>query len=331
MDYKNRFKAELFATDNRSFNEKALELFRYQAKNNPVYSSYLQLRHISPDKVRDIKHIPFLPIEFFKSHRILSGDNPVKTVFYSSGTTGQARSSHHITDPQFYLKVAEAVFQKVYGALSGYIIPALLPSYLENKNSSLIYMVKDFMEKTGHPLSAIVTPEEFTRDLPAYRSSGRKILLFGVTYSLLELAENFKPDLSDFIIVETGGMKGRREELTREALHEILQKNLHTENIHSEYGMTELLSQAYSIEKGIFSCPPWMKVLLREINDPFEISTDLRSGGINIIDLANTDSCAFIETQDLGRMHEDGKFEVLGRFDNAEARGCSMLWGGNNR
>jgi len=326
MDFKESFKKDLFNISNQNFNEKALLLFNFQAKHNPVYKQYLQLLGKDPDKVSLIEEIPFLPILFFKTQEIKTDFFQERQIFYSSGTTGTQTSRHYIADPDFYLNNSEEIFKRFYGDLSGYIVLALLPSYQENPGSSLIYMVNHFIKQSGNELSGFVSEKTLLENLKKYKESSAKKLLIGVSYALWDLAENEQPDLSDFIVMETGGMKGRRTELVREELHEILKNGLNVSTIHSEYGMTELLSQAYSKGQGFFEGPEWFKILLRDINDPLTIGTGRSSGGINIIDLANVDSCAFIETQDLGRISEDKTFEVLGRFDNSDIRGCNLLY-----
>lgn len=328
MSFSNTFKNGLFEINERNFNEKALDLFNYQAKNNVVYKNYLQLLKTDPASITDISKIPYLPILFFKNQQVITGNDLHEVVFYSSGTTGENRSNHYIKDLSFYNKVAEKIFEKFYGKLSDYVILALLPSYLENKSSSLIYMINHFISKTNSDLSGFVLENSSKIDhkINQARRENKKIILWGVSYALLDLAEHSPMDLSDTIVLETGGMKGRREEMTRENLHRILKEKFNVANIHSEYGMTELLSQGYSKGNGIFEVPAWMKILTREIHDPFSINSGKGRGGINVIDLANVDSCAFIETQDIGMVSENDKFEVLGRFDNSDIRGCNLLY-----
>ncbi len=326
MDFKESFKKDLFNISDQNFNDKALLLFKYQAKHNPIYKQYLELLGKDPDKVSIIEEIPFLPILFFKTQEIKTNFFSEKQIFYSSGTTGQQTSRHYVADPEFYLKNCEWIFRKFYGNLSEFIILALLPSYQQNPGSSLIYMVNHFIKESGNSLSGFVTENSLLENLKKYKESPAKKILIGVSYALWDLAENVHPDLGDFIVMETGGMKGKREELVRDELHQILKRGLNVKNVHSEYGMTELLSQAYSVGNGFFSGPDWFKILLRDINDPFTIGSGRSSGGINIIDLANIDSCAFIETQDLGRISDDENFEVLGRFDNSDIRGCNLLY-----
>jgi phenylacetate-coenzyme A ligase PaaK-like adenylate-forming protein len=329
MDFKKTYKEKIFRVNQGNFNEYALELFNYQAINNEVYRHYIELLRVNPSKVQHVTDIPFLPIGFFKTHTVSTGQQNSDNVFYSSGTTGMSASKHYVSDLGLYEKISEYIFNQFYGPLNEYIFIALLPSYQENKNSSLIFMINSFMRKSGSAHSVFISQnfEQLQMLLKLMRKEKKKIVLFAVTYALLELAENAPMDLSDVIIIETGGMKGRREEMTRFHLHNILKKAFKLQHIHSEYGMTELLSQAYSAQNGIFTSPAWMKILVREVNDPFSyVSEDLKTGGINIIDLANIDSCAFIETQDLGRTIHSKSFEILGRFDNSELRGCNLLY-----
>jgi hypothetical protein len=328
MNFREKFIHELYKINESNFNIKALEVFNYQYKHNPVYRRYADLIKKTPGNVNSITNIPFLPVTFYKSEKVLSGEQEAKRCFYSSGTTEKAsRSKHYLVDPVLYEQTFTEIFTRRYGKISDYILLALLPSYQENQDSSLLYMVDHLIKKTGSEHSAFISTdfEAFLTKLPVYRKQKKKLLLIGVAYALLELAEQFKPDLSDFIIMETGGMKGRREEMVKSEMHEFLKSSLNVSEIQSEYGMTELLSQAYSSSGGIFECPSWMKVLIRQVNDPFDISTNGR-GALNIIDLANIDSCAFIEIQDLGILHENGRFEILGRMDNSELRGCNLLY-----
>ena len=328
MISKETFKNQLQNLRPDLFEEQALALFRYQALHNQIYRQYLEYLGVRPHAVGEVQGIPFLPIEFFKSQDIKTGDFRAQVVYQSSGTTQQTRSRHYLPDDTFYKAHARQIFESVYGPVTGYIFLALLPSYLEQGHSSLVAMVDYFVSQSKQDL-----PGFYLQDLPALlgnidlaRQRGKQIMLFGVTYALLDLAEQVAPgSLSDLIIMETGGMKGRRREMVRQELHAILQASFGVSSIHSEYGMTELLSQAYSQGEGIFEAPQALRILLRDPNDPLTVSTAFKTGGINIIDLANVDSCAFIETKDLGRLHPDGRFEVLGRFDNSDIRGCNLL------
>ncbi|SFN11685.1 Acyl-protein synthetase, LuxE [Paenimyroides ummariense] len=311
----------------KEFHKTAMKVFRYQFQHNEVYQKYCLLLKKSPENVKHLTEIPFLPIEFFKSKDILSSIDAVQTTFTSSGTTGMITSKHHVTDLGFYEASFRSAFSKFYGNIEDYAVLALLPSYLEREGSSLIYMAKDFIEGSNHPDSGFYLHNynELAQKLVELDNKGQNILLIGVTYSLLDLIELQKFELKNTIIMETGGMKGKRKELIREELHTILAEGFGVEKIHSEYGMTELLSQAYSFGDGIFECPPWMDILIRDTEDPLTIIEDGKTGGINVIDLANINSCSFIATQDLGKKYPDYSFEVLGRFDNSDIRGCNLM------
>ncbi|QHT72175.1 acyl transferase [Rhodocytophaga rosea] len=322
------FKHTLFSTNSGNFEQKALELFRYQAEHNPVYRRYLSHLPFSAQQVQSIYQIPFLPIELFKSQRVVTGNPEIQVIFESSGTSGQTPSRHYVADPLFYKQVSQHMFERLYKPLKECHLFALLPSYLERKNSSLVYMVSHFIQQSQSPYSGFFLHQNdaLIDKLISLRNHSGQVILLGVTFALLDLAEAYAgTDLSHVILMETGGMKGRREELLREELHEELQKAFKVPAIHAEYGMTELLSQAYSTGGGAFQTPPWMRILIRDVNDPFHIYQHSRSGGINIIDLANVDSCAFIETKDIGILSADGTFRVLGRFDNSDIRGCNLL------
>lgn len=305
----------------------AMKIFRYQYEHNEVYQKYCALVKKTPGNVKHITEIPFLPIEFFKSKEILSSLEPIQTTFTSSGTTGQITSKHHVTDLQFYEQSFRSAFSHFYGNIEDYVVLALLPSYLEREGSSLIYMVKDLIEGTQKEESGFYLNnyEELVTTLKKLDNEGENILLIGVTYALLDLIEQYDLKLQNTIVMETGGMKGKRKEMIREELHKTLTSGFGVDKIHSEYGMTELLSQAYSLGDGIFECPPWMDVMIRETEDPFTLVDFGKTGGINVIDLANFNSCSFIATQDLGKKNEDYSFEVLGRFDNSDIRGCNLM------
>ena len=309
------------------FNEIAVSLFRYQYKKNDIYKSFVDALGISESQVYHPEQIPFLPVSFFKTHKVISGDYAEELIFESSGTTGMETSKHYVVDASCYQESFTRGLQLAYGDLSQYAVFALLPSYLERKNSSLVYMVEKILFQSNRQMGGFYLNElsELQQQLKEAQRLGLKIMLFGVTFALLDMAEKFPLRIPDAIIIETGGMKGRRNELTRMELHEKLCEGFGVQKIHSEYGMTELLSQAWSPGDGIFRCPPWMKVLIADTNDPLSYLETGRSGGINIIDLANFHSCSFIATQDLGRVFDDGSFEVLGRFDNSDIRGCSLL------
>ncbi|HUX96860.1 MAG TPA: hypothetical protein VMV47_14090 [Bacteroidales bacterium] len=282
----------------------------------------------TPGTIKNLINLPFLPVEFFRSHKIISGDHQVQKIFESSGTSGNLTGRHYVCDTGLYTESFMKSFRYFYGDPADYMIAALLPSYTERENSSLVYMVDYLIRMSKSPLSGFYREREgnLIRDILSARKEGSKVLLLGVSFALLDLAEKGPVDFSDVIIMETGGMKGRRKELTRTELHGILKKAFNVSSIHSEYGMTELLSQAYSKGEGLFYSPPWMKIILRDIYDPLTLLTEPGiTGGINIIDLANLYSCSFISTGDLGRLREDGGFEVLGRFDNNDIRGCNLL------
>ncbi|NCP61310.1 MAG: acyl transferase [Flavobacteriales bacterium] len=311
----------------QEFNTMALDIFNYQFKNNNVYRSFCDLLYKHPCDVKTIQDIPFLPIQFFKTHDILSSQNAIQTTFTSSGTTGSMTSKHLVTDLDIYKTSFTKGFETVYGAIEDYVILALLPSYLEREGSSLIYMVNAMIKQTKHPESGFYLNNisELKNTLIKLDSQGKKILLIGVSFALLDLIETYPFQLQNTIIMETGGMKGRRKELIREELHRTLKQGFGVETIHSEYGMTELLSQAYSKGNGIYNGPNWMRILTRDTEDALSIQAIGKTGGINVIDLANVNSCAFIATQDLGRVYNDGSFEVLGRFDYSDIRGCNLM------
>lgn len=309
------------------FENLALEVFRFQYKNVEVYRTYVDLLKIDPSMVNRIAQVPFLPIQFFRTRKILANGFSPEIEFTSSGTTGSETSRHYVAKVDIYKQSFTLGFRRFYGNEQQYCILALLPAYLERTGSSLIYMVDRLIRQSGNPNGGFYLNQldELAEKLTQLDSSGQKCLLIGVSFALLDLAERHKLNLNNTIIMETGGMKGRRKEMIREELHGILTSAFGVESIHSEYGMTELLSQAYSKGKGLFSCPPWMRVLIRETNDPLTLAPVGATGGINIIDLSNLYSCAFIQTQDLGRLHHDGTFEVLGRMDSAPIRGCNLL------
>ena len=329
MNVLKSFKERIFSIREGEFEDMALELFEFQSEYNPIYKEYLKQLGIVRKSVNEISRIPFLPIEFFKYHRITTGVWQEEGIFQSSGTTGQLSSKNYTEDLKYYKRVASDIFERLYGPLHDYHILALLPSYLERGNSSLVYMVEGFIKASASRDSGfyLANYEELVTKLNSLSQGPKKVLLIGVTYALLDLVENFRinPANTELIVMETGGMKGRRKEMIREELHEILAKGFGLNTIHSEYGMTELNSQAYALENGKFQLPIWLDVVIRDTNDPFATVSEGRSGGINIIDLSNVTTCAFIETRDLGKRNEDGTFEVLGRFDNSELRGCNLL------
>jgi phenylacetate-coenzyme A ligase PaaK-like adenylate-forming protein len=311
----------------QEFRALALEIFNYQFKNNKVYRSFCDLLYKHPSDVKSIQDIPFLPIQFFKTHQVVSSLEPIQTTFISSGTTGSITSKHLVTDLNMYKTSFTKGFETFYGAIDNYVILALLPSYLEREGSSLIYMVDALIKQSKHPESGFYLNNlsELKNTLIHLDSQGKKVLLIGVSFALLDLIETYQFQLQNTIIMETGGMKGRRKELIREELHHTLKQGFGVKTIHSEYGMTELLSQAYSKGNGIYNGPNWMRIFTRDTEDALSIQPVGKTGGINVIDLANVNSCSFIATQDLGRVHQDGSFEVIGRFDHSDIRGCNLM------
>jgi len=309
------------------FEDLALQIFKFQFENNRVYRSFCDLLYKHPSDVKSLKDIPFLPIQFFKSHSVLSSTESVQTTFTSSGTTGSNTSKHLITNLEIYEQSFKKGFKHFYGNIQDYVVLALLPSYLEREGSSLIYMVDAFINQSNHPESGFYLNNlsELKNTLSKLDSEGKKVLLLGVSFALLDLVEAHQFQLKNTIIMETGGMKGRRKELIREELHTILKQGFGVETIHSEYGMTELLSQAYSQGNGIFKCPNWMRIVTRDTEDALTLQPTGKAGGINVIDLANIHSCSFIATQDLGRVYENSSFEIIGRFDDSDIRGCNLM------
>ncbi|MEO6883050.1 MAG: acyl transferase [Bacteroidia bacterium] len=310
-----------------NFKEYALDVFRFQAEENPIYKTYLKQLNINFKTISELEKIPFLPIEFFKTHEIISEKKISETVFTSSATTGTIPSKHYVAELSLYRESFTKAFQLFYGKITDYCVLALLPSYLEREGSSLILMVEELIQKSQNKNSGFYlhNQQELAEKIIFLEQKKQKIILIGVTYALLELAETQVFSVKNTIVMETGGMKGKRKEMLREELHLFLCERFGVKKIHSEYGMTELLSQAYSKGDGVFECPPWMRVLVRDVNDPFSIVAHEKSGGINVIDLANIYSCAFIATQDLGKLHSENNFEVLGRFDNSDIRGCNLM------
>jgi phenylacetate-coenzyme A ligase PaaK-like adenylate-forming protein len=322
---------EIFAiNDDLSFEKIALSLFEFHFDKNPVYRTYCEHIGINKNNVDVIERIPFLPIHAFKSHKIIVDDYFPEKIFLSSGTTNAENlSKHYVADLKIYEKSYQKGFQKFYGNIEDYTVLALLPSYLERSGSSLIYMANDFINQSKNAQSAFYLNEydKLAEVLIDLNTNNTKTLLIGVSYALLDFAEKYRLKLNDNItIMETGGMKGRRKEMIRAELHQILSDSFGVKNIHSEYGMTELLSQAYSKGNGVFQCPPWMKFLIRESDDPLSYCENGKTGGINIIDLANIYSCPFIATQDLGKKLDSNNFEILGRFDNSDVRGCNLMF-----
>lgn len=324
-----QWKDKILAVSRTGMDELALEIFRYQYAQNQVYRQYADAVGKTPSTVNSIYQIPFLPIRFFKSHAVQNGTFEPEVVFESSGTTGENTSRHYIKETILYKEVFSRIFRLFFGEPSSYCIIGLLPSYLERKNSSLVYMVDELIRQSGHTSSGFYLNEyaKLTEVINELEQKAQPTLLIGVTFALLDFAEVYvqggKP-LKHTRIIETGGMKGRRQEMVREEVHAVLKEAFKIPFIHSEYGMTELISQAWSFGNGIFKTPPWMKIILREEEDPFHLLQE-GAGAINIIDLGNIHSCSFIATDDIGRLFSDGNFEVLGRLDNSDLRGCSLM------
>ena len=317
---------KVFRVNGENFESLALEAFRFQSENNPVYSDYLRALGLNPSSIQTIENIPYLPVCFFKSHAIKTSFFEPEAVFESSGTTGSINSKHQVKDLSLYEESFTRGFELFYGAVSEWCVIGLLPSYLERKNSSLVYMVEKLIQLSGHSQSGFYL-HEFDRlyeTLAALEKKQQKTLLIGVTFALLDFAEKYSLPLQHTVVMETGGMKGRRKEMIRQEVHQLLKTAFQLPVIQAEYGMTELLSQAYSKVDGIFSSPPWMKILVRDEEDPFIVKRT-GSGTINVIDLANFYSCSFIATDDVGKVHTDGSFEVLGRVDGSDLRGCSLM------
>ncbi len=319
---------KIFEIENdETFEKLALEIFRMQSTNNSIYNQYIQHLKIDSKKIDRIEKIPFLPIQFFKYHQIVTGTQQTEQIFISSGTTDANISKHYVGDINLYERSFITAFEHFYGDTNQYCILALLPSYLERQGSSLVYMVNNLIYRSNNCESGFYLNQinELAQKLNKLSDEKQKILLIGVSFALLELVETHNLQLNNTIIMETGGMKGRRKELTRPELHQILKQGFGVQNIHSEYGMTELLSQAYSKGEGIFKTPAWMKILVRDLYDPFSYLPYLYNGGVNVIDLANLNSCCFIETSDIGVVYKDGSFSVNGRFDYSDIRGCNLL------
>lgn len=319
---------DIFTISNqKQFDKIALKIFRFQYENNRVYREFCDFLKTDIQKVKSIQQIPFLPIQFFKSHSVVSTTNPIQTTFTSSGTTGMITSQHLVTDVSIYEESYRKGFSQFYGNIEDYVVLALLPSYSEREGSSLIHMVDDLIQLSNHPESGFYLHnyDELIAKLIQLDQTGQNVILIGVTYALLDLVEKHSFQLENTIIMETGGMKGKRKEMIREELHQQLCNGFGVNTIHSEYGMTELLSQAYSLGEGIFECPSWMQILVRDTEDALSYVREGKTGGINVIDLANINSCSFIATQDLGKKYANGSFEVLGRFDHSDIRGCNLM------
>ena len=319
---------DIFTIQNqKQFEKIALKTFRYQYENNLVYQDFCNHLKTEVHKVKTLQHIPFLPIQFFKSRNVLSNTNPIEATFTSSGTTGVITSKHLVTNLVLYEKSYTNAFSQFYGNIEDFAVLALLPSYLEREGSSLIYMVNDLIKRTNNPDSGFYLHNysDLIDKLTTLDDKEQNVLLIGVTFALLDLIENHQFSLKNTIVMETGGMKGKRKEMIREELHKKLCQGFGVSDIHSEYGMTELLSQAYSLGKGIFELPNWMQILVRDTEDALTYVDNGKTGGINVIDLANINSCSFIATQDLGKKYDNNSFEVLGRFDNSDIRGCNLM------
>ena len=322
------FEKRLFTRSAHSFNDLCVELFQFQYGNNTAYRAYCDLINVSPKEISEFTEIPFLPISAFKSHKLKCGSFKPEAIFTSSGTTGIQTSRHFVKDLKLYERSFNLGFEHFYNEVEEYCVLGVLPSYLERDGSSLIYMVNDFIKKSKHPKSGFFlnNQQDLYEILVELVNKNTKVLLIGVSFALLDFAEKYQIESNEnLIVMETGGMKGRRKELIREELHAKLSRSFGVEQIHSEYGMTELLSQAYSKGDGVFETPPWMKVLIREQNDPFKLVQSGQTGALNIIDLANISSCAFIRTDDLGVQISDYQFQVLGRLDVSDLRGCNLM------
>lgn len=326
-----QWKDKIFVSGISDREDIALEIFRFQYAHNPIYKEYTDALRVQPAMVKDITSIPFLPIRFFKSYPVQTTSFESQAVFESSGTTGSVNSRHLVKDLDLYKQSFTRAFELFYGNPADWCIIGLLPSYLERQNSSLVYMVNDLIKQSGHKANGFYLDEfeKLAAVLKELEDRKQKTLLIGVTFALLDFAEQFPMKLEHTIIMETGGMKGRRGELVRPTIHNLLTQAFGLSHIHSEYGMTELLSQGYSDGNGLFRSPPWLKVLVRDEEDPLTVFntpvSGVASGAINIIDLANIYSCSFIATDDAGRIFPGNSFEVLGRLDNSDLRGCSLL------
>jgi phenylacetate-coenzyme A ligase PaaK-like adenylate-forming protein len=311
----------------QQFQEVALQVFQYQARHCAVYRNFINGLGLQPDHITQLAEIPFLPIEFFKNHQVVSNPASAEVTFTSSGTTGMITSSHLVTDVSWYQESFRKAFELFYGPVQQYCILALLPAYLERAGSSLVYMADDLIRQSGHADSGfyLYNHPDLHQQLVKQQQAGTPTVLIGVTFALLDFVEQHSIHFPELVVMETGGMKGRRKEMIREDLHQQLCAGFGVPAIHSEYGMTELLSQAYSKGQGIFNCPPWLRIQTRDTNDPLSSVSYGKTGGVNIIDLANINSCSFLATQDLGKVYPDHSFEILGRFDASDIRGCNLL------
>ncbi|MDH5603690.1 MAG: acyl transferase [Cyclobacteriaceae bacterium] len=327
MDFINLFPDSLQGVTDDNFEKVSLGVFRHQVMHNELYRKYVLSLGRDWKKVDSIHEIPFLPIEFYKYHSVKTGQWQEEKIFNSSGTTGVERSNNYVKDLSVYHEVSTNIFKHFYGSPDGYHIFGLLPSYLEQTNSSLVSMVEYLIKRSGSEYSGffLYDHEKLISIMEACKESGKKMILFGVSFALLDLAGKYDIDFSNVMIIETGGMKGRGRELIRGELHALLKKSFKQAEIHSEYGMTELCSQAYALSPEKYQAPPWMRVLIREVNDPFTYCNTNETGVINVIDLANFSTCCFIETKDMGVLNEDLSFNILGRMDNSDLRGCSLM------
>jgi phenylacetate-coenzyme A ligase PaaK-like adenylate-forming protein len=317
-------------SSNIPFTGKAIKVFQFQYQHNELYKRFADALNCNPGTINNIHQIPFLPISFFKTHAVTTTTFEPQLMFESSGTTGSINSRHFVKDASIYELSFCGAFKQFYGPIQDYCILGLLPSYLERKNSSLVYMVDKLMQISGHPLNGfhLYDHKNLFEKLKTLEKQGQKTILFGVTYALLDFAQAFSIPLKHTVIIETGGMKGRKHEMLRSQVHRLIKEAFRLTEVHSEYGMTELLSQAYALKEGIFQTPPWMKILIRAEDDPLQIhsqSKNVVTGAIDVIDLSNIYSCSFIATDDAGKLYPDGSFEVLGRIDNSDIRGCSLM------
>lgn len=315
----------IFSATPQTFDAVALETFRFQYAHNPVYREFCDTLNKTSSTVKAVGDVPFLPVELFKTHHVYASEKTPEVIFTSSGTTGMITSRHAVADVSLYEESFRRAFEIFYGDIREWTVLALLPSYLEREGSSLVHMADALIKASQHSDSGFYLHDYAKLSEKLRALKGKKVLLLGVTYALLDLAEQFPQPLEHVVIMETGGMKGKRKEMVRDEVHAILKNAFHVSAIHSEYGMTELLSQAYSKGDGIFNCPPWMKIIVREMNDPFSVAENGKTGGVNIIDLANRYSCSFLATSDLGKKYPDGSFEILGRFDFSDVRGCNLM------
>jgi phenylacetate-coenzyme A ligase PaaK-like adenylate-forming protein len=322
------FSSKFLHVNDSTFLNIALEIFQYQAEHNATYRAFIKALDISASRVATLEEIPFLPIAFFKSNELKTGVWEAESIFTSSGTTGNLTSKHSVADLSFYVTHAQACFEYFFGSIENFHFLALLPSYLERRGSSLVVMMDHFIKgsKSEHSGFYLNDYAGLLKKVSDLKNDTRKTILWGVSFALLDLAEQHPQDLSHCLVFETGGMKGRRKEITRAEMREFLKTRLNDPTLYSEYGMTELFSQAYSgRDHSYFKCPPWMKIVCRDITDPFNKGLLSETGGINVIDLANWKTLSFIETEDLGKVYPDGSFEVLGRLDNSDLRGCNLM------